>query len=187
MKTWVQRLQKNYSSLAEWEGYCETYGLLGRLGCNFTTAKAAWDFNPMIGGSVNPADFGIVKLDDFTRGYIECALWSSNDNSDDSGGEPLDKNYSISDIAPATLAQMVQDCCQFQDDNSEVLAKAEYPRNDSTDMAHAGHDFWLTRNGNGAGFWDGDLAEEIGDALTQASKQFKPVDLYVGDDGLIYN
>jgi len=127
------------------------------------------------------------KLDQFTTGYIECALWSTNDESTPEGGVPLDKNFSVSDIAPETLEKIISDCAKFQSENSETLAKVEYPRNDSTDLAHAGHDFWLTRNGHGAGFWDGDLPEEIGDALTEACKKFGEVWLYVGDDGLIYS
>jgi hypothetical protein len=53
-------------------------------------------------------------------------------------------------------------------------------------MQRAGNDFWLTHNGHGAGFWDGDLPDEIGDALTKASEKYREIDLYVGDDGMIY-
>lgn len=49
-----------------------------------------------------------------------------------------------------------------------------------------GHDFWLTRAGHGAGFWDGDLPEELGERLTQASKAAGNREPYIGDDGLIY-
>ena len=45
------------------------------------------------------------QLDDFTRAYIEAALWSSNDDATPSGGEPLDGNYGIEDIDPDTLAK----------------------------------------------------------------------------------
>lgn len=128
-----------------------------------------------------------AELDEFTRGYIECALWSSMDLSNESGGEPLDKNYSAADIAQETAAKMGADCRKFQAENREMLALAKYSKNDITDSAHAGHDFWLTRCGHGAGFWDGDLAKDVGNALTAASKKFKEVDLYVGDDGKIYD
>ena len=50
----------------------------------------------------------------------------------------------------------------------------------------AGHDFWLTRNRHGAGFWDGDWPVAQGEMLTKASHGFGEVDLYVGDDGYIY-
>jgi hypothetical protein len=52
----------------------------------------------------------------------------------------------------------------------------------------AGHDFWLTRNHHGAGFWDrGELdARGIGKRLTDHAHSYGGVDLYVGDDGRIY-
>jgi hypothetical protein len=53
-------------------------------------------------------------------------------------------------------------------------------------MSRAGHDFWLTRNGHGAGFWDGEWYKEVGERLTKASKAFGEVNIYVGDGDLIY-
>lgn len=32
-------------------------------------------------------------VDRFFDGYLECALWSSTDESDESGGKPMDCNY----------------------------------------------------------------------------------------------
>ena len=48
-----------------------------------------------------------------------------------------------------------------------------------------GHDFWLTRNRHGAGFWDRGL-EFVGINLTDAAHAWGEFNLYVGDDGLIY-
>lgn len=126
-----------------------------------------------------------ILVDEFTRGYIACALWSSNDESTPQGGEPMDSNYSITDIAPETLAQMCADCADFQSTHGALLAQAyEHPY----EAQRAGHDFWLTRNGHGAGFWDRDeIPRELGALLTAASKQYKDVDLYIGDDGKIYS
>ena len=53
-------------------------------------------------------------------------------------------------------------------------------------MESVGHDFWLTRNGHGAGFWDGDYEKEIGIKLTELSQQFGECHAYVGDDNKIY-
>ncbi len=112
----------------------------------------------------------LASLDAFTTAYIECALWSSTDNTTDNGGEPLDSNYSPDDIAIATLKEMQADCDAFQHDNAADL--------DGLDSEQAGHDFWLTRNGHGAGFWDRGLGEQ-GDRLTKASKVYGSVDLMV--------
>jgi hypothetical protein len=111
-------------------------------------------------------------MDTFTRQYIETALWSSTDDD----GEPLDKRFSPYDLPAETLARMDADCAKFQADNFELIAD---------DLSRAGHDFWLTRNGHGAGFWDGDWPEH-GNTLTAASAEFGECDLYIGEDGNLY-
>jgi hypothetical protein len=112
-------------------------------------------------------------LDEFTLAYIEAALWSSTDDDD----VPLDKNNDIGDIAPQTLRRMVADALKFQSDNWDDI---------SADLEGAGCDFWLTRNGHGAGFWDGGWEEEAGKRLTAASEEFGEFNLYAGDDGRIH-
>lgn len=128
-------------------------------------------------------EVGDIELDAFTQAYLECALWSSTDNADDSGGKPLDENYEVDDIAVETLMEAKRECEDFQEANEELLSQAyEHP---GYDEESAGHDFWLTRNGHGAGFWDRGLGE-IGEALSKACEPYGGVDLYVGDDGKIY-
>ena len=119
-----------------------------------------------------------LNLDEFTKAYIACALWSSNDESDERGGYPLDKNYSADDIAPEALASMIEDCAAFQRDHAADI--------DGDDI-QAGHDFWLTRNRHGAGFWDGGWRADVGRRLTDAAHVYGSVDLYVGDDGKIHS
>ena len=118
-------------------------------------------------------------MDQFTQSYIDCALWSSNDDSDDS----LDDNYGPEDIDPNTLAKMIDDCKRFQEENAADIATWE---GGYTPEDMAGHDFWLTRNGHGAGFWDGDWPEDSGARLDEASKDFGEFYLYVSDDGKIH-
>lgn len=129
----------------------------------------------------------ISGLDDFTLQYIETALWSSHDESNNAGGEPMDKNYSIDDMAPETLDKIAADCRRFQELNGHlfILANVKRPTQGSATEA-AGHDFWLTRVGHGAGFWDGDWEEPASFQLDESAKAFGSVDLYVGDDGKIY-
>lgn len=130
------------------------------------------------------------KLDPFTRQYLETALWSSNDESDESGGDPMDANYGIEDISPATLAEAVADCAAFRRTPEYLefmrLFEAEElepfradTRGDNGLDGSMGHDFWLTRNGHGAGFWDGDYPDPWGDKLTEAAKRFGEIDLTV--------
>lgn len=128
-----------------------------------------------------------LRVDDFTRAYLECALWSSNDESDESGGTPLDRNYSIEDIAPESVAKAMAECEAFRDENSDDLDNAStlhVSREWSADQQN-GHDFWLTRNGHGVGFWDLGYGA-LGDRLTDAAHKCGERNPYVGDDGLIY-
>ena len=96
-------------------------------------------------------------MDDLTTAYIVCALWSSTDDADN----PLDLNYDIDDLHPDTLAVMQADCNRFQDENSSDILN---------NPIQAGHDFWLTRNHHGAGFWDGDWPKTVGERLTAVAQ-----------------
>ena len=129
-----------------------------------------------------------MSLKQFFDGYVTTALWSSNDESDESGGDPLDANYSSDDIAPDTLAAMHRDCKAFYEQFANVIESDKAPPAVDLDgqAGRAGHDFWLTRNGHGAGFWDGDWPEPEATILTDASKQFGSFDLYIGDDGNVH-
>jgi len=114
-------------------------------------------------------------LKDFTRQYVQTALWSSAGEN----GEPLDQSFSAEDIAPSTLKVMKTDSKKFLQKNH---------RDVGADMGHAGHDFWLTRNGHGTGFWDDEdrYGEDGAKRLSAAAKEFGAFDLYVGDDGKIH-
>lgn len=133
-------------------------------------------------------------IDDFLDGYARCALWSSNDESTPSGGEPLDNNYSTSDLTRAAKAKMRKDCVKFLRENSrDIEAYVEhvllcYQEARSGRLEYAGHDFWLSRNGHGAGFWDRDGVGGsgrphgpvgLGDRLQAAAEKFGECNLYV--------
>lgn len=120
---------------------------------------------------------------------IATALWSSSGDDD----EFLDAHYDRDDLAEATLKMFEEDCAKFFEANKADILCEDAPLAKDFEgpiaerkVAMAGHDFWLTRCGHGAGFWDGDWPDEVGKRLTDASKGFGNVDLYVGDDGLIY-
>jgi hypothetical protein len=113
------------------------------------------------------------KLDAMTMAYLEAALWA--DLRDDYG-DPLDE-YSILDIAESSRESALADCERFYVANAVDL--------DNMSSEQVGHDFWLTRNGHGAGFWDRGLGN-VGERLTLACKQYCPLCPILGDDGLIY-
>lgn len=119
------------------------------------------------------------EISDFFQAYLTCALWSST--CDD--GEPLDYQYTTEDLSDDCHASMFEDCINFFTANNTLLSHAIEKYDYS--YSQAGHDFWLTRNGHGAGFWDRGL-NDLGDKLTLAAKSYGSCDLYVGDDGKIY-
>lgn len=155
----------------------------------------------------------VRDCDSFTVAYIECALWSSTGPAFGEcpccGGRallcrlpeeqfeqvemcaspecgvretphepPLDDNYNWTDISPTTLQAMLDDCAKFQSENDLT----GYP------LKNAGHDFWLTRNGHGSGFWENDFGTERQcQDLTDASHEFGGFNFYPGDDGKIYH
>jgi hypothetical protein len=110
-------------------------------------------------------------------GYVECALWSELDDD----GEPLDAHHAREAIHVDSLADMYADvlafirgCLQERPDVFEGMAPGQI-----------GHDFWLTRNHHGAGFWDRGLGER-GEWLTAMAHPYGDASLYVGDDGNVY-
>lgn len=121
-------------------------------------------------------------MDAFTAAYVEAALWSSSDDAD----AYLDQHYGVDDLAPATLVQMVADCKRFQADNGHLITEENCRYKRCPLLEYAGHDFWLTRNNHGCGFWDGDWTKEAGQALTDASSKYGEVTLYIGDEGMIH-
>jgi hypothetical protein len=148
-------------------------------------------------------------LDDFTRGYIECALWcgvmderTECQECDGTGGEedakcdsctdgtiePAGETYSSddlddSDLEPEALATLTNDAHEFYTDNLADL------RASTLTMERAGHDLWLTRNRHGAGFWDeksrGKEADAALDRLTEASHAEGECILVLGDSGKV--
>lgn len=125
------------------------------------------------------------ELDKFTLAYIEAALWSTTGDDD----VPLDKHHDIDDLHQSTLAAAVADCKRFQKEMAEFITDEHRISQGSGEYSVeelAGHDFWLTREAHGAGFWDGDWSAEADEAMTFKSAEFGEVDWYIGDDGKIY-
>lgn len=122
-----------------------------------------------------------TDFETFFTAYLECAVWSSTaldpedwDKANDGGDVeelPIEEfGLSADDIDDASRAKLREDALAFWDNNEEC----------HSNPSQAGQDFWLTRNGHGAGFWDGDW--EHGDELTEASKVYGSVDLWVDKD-----
>lgn len=113
--------------------------------------------------------------DRVVRAYLKTALWSSTDEN----GEALDAVYHVDDFAQSAVDQAASDLDDFFESNEEAIEASGLSDSD------VAHNFWLTRNRHGAGFWDKGLGE-IGEELTEAAHAYGESDAYEGDDGQIY-
>jgi len=112
----------------------------------------------------------LENMDAFAESYFAAVLFFGGQES-----EFDDKN--CYDMHLGDLLRQLDECNRFQVENAADIAGWE---------SQAGHDFYLTRCGMGAGFWDGDWPEEAGERLSAASRLYGSFDAYVGDDGKIY-
>lgn len=124
-------------------------------------------------------------LDQFTRAYIAAAYFTETGDS----GQP----DSSAELSADAIARASADCARFQRITGAELRDACSRYGYS--CGQAGHDFWLTRNGHGAGFWDrkvltqtedGSAPDTLGERLTELARQAGECGLYQGDDGLLY-
>ena len=130
------------------------------------------------------------ELNEFTRAYIIAALWTFDDESPSGDYESSGRPEKLFDkLASETAETMIREADAFQGIYGflwrESGSFAPSPRPALLTDAQAGHDFWLTRNHHGAGFWDRGIGE-AGDTLTKRAQEYGGRDLYFGDDGLIY-
>lgn len=113
--------------------------------------------------------------------YTAAAMWTAADQN----GDSLENDHEETDIDPASLAEQREQLIDFMRTNRALLAQAAEVRPGFLDASQIAHDFHLTRNGHGAGFWDRGLGE-IGDQLSDAAKGHGSAELYAGSDGKLY-
>lgn len=116
-------------------------------------------------------------IDKVIDAYKICALWAS---PEDEEGELLDSLYTLDDLSIEAAMTMQSDVegflgiCAERGLDVSVLTPEQ-----------VGHDFFLTRNRHGAGFWDRGLGE-LGEKLSDVAHSFGDCNLYAGDDGKLY-
>ena len=120
-------------------------------------------------------------LTSFEEGYIDALLWTEYaeiGGGEDGGGPHLDEDYDRDDLTVGSLESVIADCQGFIEQAQAVEHPDESPWDDRDydaenleDSSQAGHDFLLTRNGHGAGFWDRGIGA-WGTTLTDIAKTF---------------
>lgn len=113
------------------------------------------------------------QIDAAYDALIECALWSSSayGPTDQDDPIPCDELHDESDIDDAILAELRADVRAYIEDNEADLEAS------GLTAEQIGHDFWLTREGHGAGFWDRGLPTDLGRRLTDAARVYGSVEL----------
>lgn len=113
-------------------------------------------------------------MTDNLRDYIASALWTGlcYESEHDDNPEPLDSWVGIDDVPDDIREEMLGDLEGFSQ-----LVEDECPEAfDAMNAGQMAHDFHLTRNGHGAGFWDRGLGD-LGDKLTDLAKTFGAAEL----------
>lgn len=134
-----------------------------------------------------------MTMDNFTQAYIECALWSSTayGSPEEQAADPeheghFDRSFQdcgYDELTDDCQRQVIADCESFQSGNADLLCQWYEECGETPERA--GHDFWLTRNGHGAGFWDRWSSStpqgKIGQALTDKAHAYGEVNLWCVD------
>jgi len=116
------------------------------------------------------------------RGYLDCALWCGIIAPE--GIEPGD-DYTTRDIDPKSNREAIRECLDFfQANETDLFAVDVRSTSDgSRPFEILGHDFYLSRNGHGTGFWDRGYGD-IGDKLHRAAAVYGSASLMLCEDTL---
>jgi len=102
----------------------------------------------------------MTNFETFTAAYIECLEWTAISLDED--GDFID-SADVEDLTAEQQREIHEDC--------QAFFKANY-FDIQTNFRLAGHDFCLTRNGHGAGFWDGNWPPVVETRLTENSRPY---------------
>ena len=164
-------------------------------------------------GSLTLSDDDVNEI---MKGYLDAALWTEEENlkemvrgDDDEYGDYLNdedgeseeeikflqilrqklgygdiKSFTKEHINDDSIIKAYLDVKKFLTNSGEEAVN-DMIRNNG--LFRLGMDIWLTRNGHGSGFFDHSYDYDDSEKnLTQNAKNLGGVDLYVGDDGILY-
>jgi hypothetical protein len=122
-----------------------------------------------------------MRIDDATWDQLfETLIWQAPS----ADGDPLDYyGYGRSDIDPDQQEELKARFRTFVETNATDIAA--YMSHTGRDMTDVAHDYILTCNGHGAGFWDrcycGEDTCVAGDTLSNAARADGEIELFVQD------
>lgn len=109
----------------------------------------------------------IDSLDSFTRGYITCLLFTTNEDEFPEycySGEFGICDEDIERFSIESLNKIKQDCLDFQEKHAILLKQAGSDEENGIDLAYS-------RNGHGTGYFDRDYDEEIREQLQEICRR----------------
>lgn len=115
--------------------------------------------------------------------YLGTLLWSSTVGDDD---RPADEFDASAELIATCEKDWERFCSLLPDDfePEDQLLQMTEPGMDAWD--YLAHDFALTRNHHGTGFWDtGRWAEPWGEKLTALAHRFPEIELLLNTDGTV--
>jgi hypothetical protein len=129
-----------------------------------------------------------ADIDGMVDGYLDAQLWAQRDN-DREDDSMLDANYDRDDIAPAYIESVTAEFRELVAAHPLAVrmygAQRHYYAGDGSVWEHFGHDYYLTREHHGAGFWDRGLGH-LGSYLTDiAHNAGEAEDLWDNGNGVL--
>lgn len=116
-----------------------------------------------------------TAFDDFLAGYEECAAWLAYREDGTGNLEDVDaREYAFTDDTKAAIRSV---CVDFWSTNRELMH--------DLNASQCGHDFFLTRNRHGTGFWDRGLGD-LGTKLSEAAYTYGEQNVYLYSDGFLH-
>lgn len=120
------------------------------------------------------------EVDILINSYVGSSIWTDVESD-------TDKHYTIFELAEESRNKTLQDVRRFISQNPQLTAEAL--NNENYTVESFGHDLWMTRTGQGVGFWDREELSEnnLGEKLTQATHATLPaVSLVESDNNKLY-
>lgn len=126
---------------------------------------------------------GAMAKSAFLSAYVD-AMFFTEAHCD---AEESMRDAGVEDVSFDLARSVIHDCAIFEKAFDIMRDLDIFEDGEDAGDAAAGHDFWLTRNGHGAGFWDGCWPKQAGEQLSALARTFGEVSIYRADDGLLYS
>lgn len=149
-----------------------------------------------------------LELNEILKGYIEAALWTEEEKlKEDRETIEIDRNFDDEDDETDEMERFVRLNSNYQTKSIESFSREDIEDNSlikayqdikqfinlagpAVDYAvgekgyeQLGHDFWLSRNHHGAGFFDHSYDDDEEKILMDASHKLGEIYIYINDSG----